>query len=123
MSTFQPPPTYADVVLVDPQNKMPARFNPIWLKWFLDLSKNIGGGGAASVVSVSVTTANGISGAVANPTTTPAITLALAAITPTTVRPSSGYKAVDGSNGVSGSFTSADSKTITVKNGVITAIV
>jgi len=37
---------------------------------------------AGSVTTVSVVTANGISGTVANPTTTPAITLALAGITP-----------------------------------------
>jgi len=48
-----------------------------------------------SVTSVSVTTANGVSGSVANPTTTPAITLSLGAITPTSVA-SSG--AVSGSN-------------------------
>lgn len=40
---------------------------------------------SGTVTSVSVTTANGVSGSVANPTTTPAITLTLAAITPTTV--------------------------------------
>lgn len=34
-----------------------------------------------------------------------------------------GYKSSDGSAGVSGSFTSADGKTITVKDGLITAIV
>ena len=38
-----------------------------------------------SVTSVSVVPANGITGTVANPNTTPAITLALGAITPTTV--------------------------------------
>ena len=36
-----------------------------------------GGGGSGSVRSVSVVSANGISGTVANPTTTPAITLTL----------------------------------------------
>lgn len=41
--------------------------------------------GTGSVTSVSVTTANGVSGVVATPTTTPAITLTLGAITPTTV--------------------------------------
>ncbi len=41
--------------------------------------------GSGSVTSVSVTTANGISGSVANPTSTPAISLTLGAITPTTV--------------------------------------
>lgn len=44
-----------------------------------------GGGGAGTVTSVSVTTANGVSGTVANATTTPAITLSLGAITPTSV--------------------------------------
>lgn len=42
-------------------------------------------GSAGSVTTVSVVTANGISGTVANPTTTPAITLSLSAITPTSI--------------------------------------
>jgi len=46
-------------------------------------ANGVGGGG--SVLSVSVVTANGVSGIVANPTTTPAITLSLGAITPTSV--------------------------------------
>lgn len=41
--------------------------------------------GAGTVTSVSVVTANGVSGSVATATTTPAITLTLGAITPTTV--------------------------------------
>jgi hypothetical protein len=45
---------------------------------------NVGSSGGG-VSSVSVVTANGISGSVANPTTTPAITLTLGAITPTSV--------------------------------------
>lgn len=45
----------------------------------------IGGGGSGTVTTVSVTTANGVSGSVANPTTTPAITLTLGAITPSSV--------------------------------------
>ena len=40
---------------------------------------------SGTVTSVSVTTANGVSGVVANPTTTPAITLTLGAITPSSV--------------------------------------
>jgi hypothetical protein len=44
-----------------------------------------GGGGSGTVSSVSVVTANGISGSVANPTTTPAITLTLGAIAPSSV--------------------------------------
>ena len=41
--------------------------------------------GLGTVTSVSVTTANGVSGSVANPTTAPAITLTLGAITPSSV--------------------------------------
>lgn len=44
-----------------------------------------GGGGGGTVTKVSVTTANGVSGSVANDTTTPAISLTLGAITPTSV--------------------------------------
>lgn len=51
--------------------------------------------GVGSVTSVSVTTANGVSGTVATATTTPAITLALGAITPTSVAASG---AISGSN-------------------------
>jgi hypothetical protein len=49
MSTqFQPPPTYADPVVVDEATRK-GQFNPIWLKWFLDLSQfiNANGGGSA----------------------------------------------------------------------------
>lgn len=51
--------------------------------------------GVGSVTSVSVTTANGVSGTVATATTTPAITLALGAITPSSVAASG---AISGSN-------------------------
>ena len=57
--------------------------------------------GVGSVTSVSVTTANGVSGTVATATTTPAISLTLGAITPTSVAASG---AVTGSN-LSGSNT------------------
>lgn len=50
MADFQPPPTYADVVLVDERTGR-AKFNPIWLKWFVDLvgvvNASGGGGGGA----------------------------------------------------------------------------
>lgn len=45
----------------------------------------IAAGGSGTVTSVSVVTANGVSGSVATATTTPAITLTLGAITPTSV--------------------------------------
>lgn len=44
--------------------------------------------GSGSVTTVTVTTANGVSGVVTNPTTTPAITLTLGAITPSSVNAS-----------------------------------
>lgn len=44
-----------------------------------------GGGGSGTVTSVSVTTVNGVSGSVATATTTPAISLTLGAITPSSV--------------------------------------
>ena len=44
-----------------------------------------GGGGGGSVVGFNFTDANGVSGVVTSPTTTPTLTLALGAITPTSV--------------------------------------
>ncbi len=47
MADFQPPPTWASPVLVDQTTKV-AQFNPVWLKWFVDLTALInasGGGG------------------------------------------------------------------------------
>lgn len=66
-------------------------------------------GGSGTVTSVSVVTANGVSGSVATATTTPAITLTLGAITPTSV------------NGLTittttGTLTIAAAKTLTVSN-------
>jgi hypothetical protein len=55
--------------------------------------------GTGSVTSVSVVTANGISGVVANPATTPAITLSLGAITPTSVSTTTPIGVVSGGTG------------------------
>ena len=60
--------------------------------------------GTGTVTTVSVVTANGISGTVANATTTPAITLALAAITPTTI---AGSDATDATTPTTGAFKTA----------------
>jgi len=60
-----------------------------------------GPAGSGTVTNVSVVTANGVSGSVATSTTTPAITLALGAITPTSVTASGAISAgatVTGSN-------------------------
>lgn len=51
----------------------------------IDAATTCGGGGSGTVTSVSVTTANGVSGSVATSTTTPAITLTLGAITPSSI--------------------------------------
>jgi hypothetical protein len=70
------------------------------------------GGGSGTVTTVSVATSAGVSGTVANATTTPAITLTLGAITPTSVN---GLTLVAASVGftVAGGTTS---KTLTVNN-------
>jgi hypothetical protein len=68
-----------------------------------------GGGGSGTVTSVSVTTANGVSGTVATSTTTPAITLTLGAITPSSVAATG---TVTGSN-LSGTNTGDQTITLT----------
>ncbi len=70
------------------------------------------GAGSGTVTSVSVSTANGVSGSVANNTTTPAITLTLGAITPSSVN---GLTLTAGGTGfsIAGGTTS---KTLTVSN-------
>jgi len=47
MPTFEPPPTYAEVVVVDPQTNK-GSFNPLWLKWFLKLASVLTNSGAVS---------------------------------------------------------------------------
>lgn len=57
------------------------QFSQEWRRFLLDVT----GRAFTGVTSVSITPANGISGTVTNPATTPAITLALGNITPTQV--------------------------------------
>jgi hypothetical protein len=68
------------VVLVSPSGKL----TKVGKSTFL-AGLSGGGGGTGTVTSVSVSSANGVSGTVANATTTPAITLSLGAITPLSV--------------------------------------
>lgn len=51
MAVFEPPPTWADVVIVDKDHPDKSAFNPIWLKWFLDLVGvvNAAGGGGGGI--------------------------------------------------------------------------
>ena len=82
----------------------------------------VAAGGSGTVTSVSVTTANGVSGTVATSTTTPAISVTLGAITPTSVNSvivsgaSTPTLAVTGTTSVSGANTG--DQTITLTGGV-----
>ena len=86
-----------------------------------------GGGGSGTVTTISVVTANGVSGSVANATTTPAITLTLGAITPTSVNgitligASSPQLTVTGTSSISGANT-GDQTSVTGNAGTATAL-
>lgn len=83
------------------------------------ISTAVSGLGTGTVTSVSVVTANGVSGSVATATTTPAITLTLGAITPTSVSgvtisgSSTPTLAVTGTTAVSGTNTGDQTITLT----------
>ena len=64
MAVFQPPPTWASPVIVDEVSKK-ATFNPVWLKWFVDLVGilNASGGGGGAIQHNSL---NGLQGGQAN---------------------------------------------------------
>lgn len=47
MATFEPPPSYAEIVIVD-ETTNKGRFNPIWLKWFLKVVNVLTNSGAVS---------------------------------------------------------------------------
>lgn len=68
-------------------------------------------GGVGTVTSVSVTAANGVSGTVATPTTTPAITLILGAITPSSIKTS--WEGLNPFGGFTGSPTTGAALDIT----------
>lgn len=82
-----------------------------------------GGSGTGTVTNVSVVTANGISGSVANATSTPAITLTLGAITPVTVN---GNTITTGTGtltiGAAKVFTVSNTLTLTATDGATLAI-
>ena len=48
MAAIQPPPTYIDPVLVDERTGK-SKFNPLWLKWFVDLTGIINNAGGTVV--------------------------------------------------------------------------
>jgi hypothetical protein len=88
-------------------------------------SSTLTGGGGGTVTTVSVTTANGISGSVANASSTPAITLTLGAITPSSVNgvvfsgSSTPTLAVTGTSSISGSNT-GDNAVNSLYSGLVT---
>lgn len=70
---FQSPPTFADPIIVNEKipegQKGRVQFNPIWLKWFLDLTASMSssGGGSGTVTSVGITGNDGIAVGGTNP--------------------------------------------------------
>lgn len=64
MADFEPPPTYAEVVITDEKTGK-ERFNPIWLKWFVDIAALLtsAGGGGGGIVHNDTT---GLQGGTAN---------------------------------------------------------
>jgi hypothetical protein len=80
----------------------------------------VGGSGGGSVVGFTFTDANGISGTVGSPTTTPNLTLSLGAITPTSVVASGTISASNFSGSISGasSGTNTGDQTITLTGDV-----
>jgi hypothetical protein len=87
------------------------------------MAQSLCSAGTGTVTSVSVTTANGFSGTVANPTTTPAISLSISgAITPTTTGGIVGTTLADNANaGSVGEFQTA-TNTVSLSSGVTTNI-
>jgi hypothetical protein len=82
--------------------------------------QSVGGSGGGSVVGFTFTDANGISGTVGSPTTTPNLTLALGAITPTSIVASGTISASNFSGSISGtsSGTNTGDQTITLTGDV-----
>ena len=78
---------------------------------FADVATQVGAGGSGTVTTLSIVTANGVSGSVATATTTPAITVTLGAITPSSVTVSGVITASAGSVALPSITTSGDTNT------------
>ena len=78
---------------------------------FADVATQVGAGGSGTVTTLSIVTANGVSGSVATATTTPAITVTLGAITPSSVTVSGVITASAGSGALPSITTSSDTDT------------
>ena len=143
MATFSPPPTFAEVAIIDEVTKK-AKFNPIWLKWFIDLAQFLTNAGAVSG-TVAHNSTSGLQGGtpgqyyhltlqqetnVANgnfPALSAVTITATAALVGSTVQATSvaGFKSSDGSTGYTGTLTTASlvGKTVTFKDGLIVSII
>lgn len=80
------------------------------------------GTGAGTVSTVSVTTTNGVSGSVANATTTPAITLTLGAITPSSVVSAGVVTAGGQFNAYQNAYISSAAPTLVLTNNAQTTV-
>jgi len=58
VASLQPPPTWAEIVIVNPQTQK-AKFNPVWLKWFLDLAQILNESGGTALLHNSLTSIQG----------------------------------------------------------------
>ena len=142
MSNFQPPPTWANPVIVDEATGR-STFNPIWLKWFIELSANLGGQGAGSGTVIGHTPVTlghmaawfdsaavnigdgGVIGSAAHAAVTDFVSATgTHDIVGLNIQATTNFKSSDGSAGYTGSVTTASlvGKTITIKNGIITGV-
>ena len=58
---FPVPPTYAEPTIVDP-NSGKAQFNPIWLRWFLDVAQFLSGVGLTLTKQINHDSLGGLQG-------------------------------------------------------------
>jgi hypothetical protein len=131
MATVSPPPTYAEVTVTDEVTKK-SKFNPLWLKWFLDLAQFLSASGAVSG-TVAHNSTSGLQGGTAGQYyhltlqqetnvangNFPALSAATVQVTS-----AAGFHSSDGSTGYTGTVTTASlvGKTITIKDGIITGV-
>lgn len=101
-------PLLTDIQLGDSNGLKWAKLNA----WMAYLATNItaggGGGGTGTVTTLSVASANGVTGTVANPTTTPAITLEVTRIQRTITQASHGFSAGQAVYDSNGTWTLCD---------------
>jgi hypothetical protein len=118
-------------VLVDETTKQVA-FNPVWLKWFVDLTSVISsiGSGGTSISHNGLTNLQGGAAAkyyhLTDTDYTAVTTRTFATLTAATVKATTvgGYKSSDNSSGYTGTITTTSlvGKTVTIKDGLITSI-